>query len=186
MSRIGKKPVSLPSGVTALLQNTLLVITGPLGKIERAMVPEVRVKIDGSSIVLERSARSLRHNQMYGLMRTLIANMVEGVTKGFTKMLEMKGVGYRAQVSGKDLELSAGFSHPISIKAPHGISFKVEENVRITVSGIEKDLVGKIAAEIRRIRKPEPYKGKGIYYIINGQPEKIIRKEGKRAATSTT
>lgn len=184
MSRIGRKPIALPSGVAARVEGGRILVEGPKGKLSQEVFPEVEVKIDNGVIVLERKEQTPLHNQMHGLLRTLIANLVEGVTKGFSKTLEMKGVGYRAQVKGKDLILSVGFSHPVEIKAPEGIEFKVEESVRIIVSGIRKDQVGQVAATIRSIRKPEPYQGKGIYYVVDGELETIIRKEGKRAAAA--
>ncbi|MEI6221769.1 MAG: 50S ribosomal protein L6 [bacterium] len=182
MSRIGKQPVQIPSGVTVKVDDANITVVGPKGTLSQPMLPEIAVIVKDNQVILERKQQTLRHGQMFGLLRTLVANMVEGVTNGFTKVLEMKGVGYRAQVKGKALEISAGFSHPIKIDPPQGIEFKVEENTKILIHGSKKDQVGQIAASIRSIRKPEPYKGKGIYYVINGQPEKIIRKEGKRAA----
>ncbi len=184
MSRIGKKPIDLPTGVSATVENNDIIIKGPKGILKQAIFPEVTIKIENSKIVLEKSGNTPKHDQMQGLLRTLIANMVEGVSNLFSKTLEMKGVGFKAQVKGKNLIISAGFSHPIELAALPNIEYKVEDNTRIIVSGIKKDQVGQIAATIKAIRKPEPYKGKGIYYIINGKLETIIRKEGKRAAAS--
>ncbi len=176
MSRIGKQPIAIPEGVDVKIDGDFVIIKGPKGELKNKIRPEIKVEIKDKQIILK-PVKSLRDTQaLWGTYRSLIANMTQGVTKGFEKKLEIEGVGYKANLEGKDLILNLGYSHSIKIKAPEGIELKVEKNV-ITVSGTDKQLVGQIAAEIRSKRKPEPYKGKGIRY----QGEVVRRKTGKKA-----
>lgn len=193
MSRIGKHPVQIPAGVTATVEGSCVTVKGPKGELERTFSPLVSIELDGDLITVKvprtPETKDLSHeefkqtksykaaNAMQGLTRTLIANMVEGVSKGFQKRLELTGVGYRATLKGKDLDLSLGYSHPILYVCPENISFEVPDNTHIVVNGIAKEQVGQVAAEIRAKRPPEPYKGKGIHY----QGEHIRRKLGKAA-----
>jgi large subunit ribosomal protein L6 len=184
MSRIGKQPIPLPSGVTISIEPERVTVNGPRGelseRIHRDMeVERVSVENDaaGEQLVVRRPTDRGEHRALHGLTRSLIANMVTGVTDGFEKRLEIQGVGYRAQLRGRDLELALGYSHPVSIKAPDGIEFEVPQPTRIVVKGASKQQVGEIAANIRKARKPEPYKGKGIRY----EGEYVARKVGKRA-----
>jgi len=177
MSHIGKKLIKIPEGIEIKLENDFIIIKGPKGEIKNRLRPEIKVEIENKEIKLKPVIFHKESKALWGTYRSLIANMVEGATKGFSKSLELVGVGYRANLEGKDLILSLGYSHLIKIKAPAGIDFKVEKNT-ITVSGIDKQLVGQIAAEIREKRKPEPYKGKGVRY----KGEIIKRKAGKKAA----
>ena len=174
MSRIGKKPVPLPEGVRAELSGTVLTVTGPKGTLTRELRPEMRITIEDGAIRVERPSDARRHRAFHGLTRNLVANMVEGVSKGFTRVLEINGVGYRAQVQGRTLELNLGYSHPISFPLAEGVEAAVEKNTLI-LRGIDKELLGQTAANIRAMRPPEPYKGKGIKY----QEERILRKAGK-------
>lgn len=177
MSRIGKKPIVIPAGVKIALNGQQVRIEGPKGKLERELHDQVEVRVDADQIQV-----SPRGDQtgsaLQGLTRTLVANMVEGVTKGFTRALEINGVGYRAELKGTTLNLALGFSHPIEYPLPAGISAEVDKQTKITVSGIDKELVGATAAKIRSFRPPEPYKGKGIKYA----DERILRKAGKAGA----
>ena len=175
MSRIGKNPVPLPDKVTVSLDGLTVKVKGPKGELERTLPEGVSVSQDNNSIVVAPTSNKRISRERHGLCRTLIANMVEGVSNGFSKNLEIVGVGSRAQVKGKTLVVSAGYSHPVEIEAPEGITFKVENNTKVTVSGIDKELVGNEAAKVRAIRPPEPYKGKGIKY----EGERILRKAGK-------
>lgn len=177
MSKIGKIPIILKEGVTVIIEGTKLVVSGPKGTLSYITPPEVNIQINEGKIIvtLKKEAQELG-KAAFGLTRSLIANMVKGVTEGFQKKLELTGVGYRALMQGKDLSISVGFSHPVKVSAPEGIQFVVSENI-IVVSGIDKGLVGNVAASIRAIRKPEPYKGKGIKYL----GERIRRKAGKAA-----
>ncbi len=193
MSRIGKHPVPIPAGVTATVEGTTVTVKGPKGEIERTFSNLLVIELDGEQIVVKiprtPGTEELTHeefkqtksykaaNAMQGLTRTLIANMVEGVNTGFAKRLELTGVGYRAALKGKDLDLSLGYSHPILYVCPENISFEVPDNTHIVVNGISKEQVGQVAAEIRAKRPPEPYKGKGIHY----EGEHIRRKLGKAA-----
>lgn len=179
MSRIGKKPIALTSGVSVSSNGRLLQVSGPKGELSLKLRPEVDALLDGNSLVVKPAKDSRRTSAYWGLTRALIAGMVEGVSQGFRKKLEIEGIGYRATLDGGSLELALGFSHPVRVKAPPGIVFKVEKNV-ITVEGIDKELVGNVAAGIRKLRPPEPYKGKGIRYV----GEKIRRKAGKKAVSS--
>jgi large subunit ribosomal protein L6 len=177
MSRIGKQPVEIPSGVDVVVDGQRVAVTGPRGSLEQTFHPEVRITKDDGTIVVERTSDDGFHRGLHGLTRTLIANMVEGVTKGYEKRLEIVGVGYRAVLKGADLELALGFSHPVHVPAPKGIEFEVPAPTRITIRGIDKQLVGEVAANIRKVRKPEPYKGKGVRY----EGEFVRKKAGKAA-----
>lgn len=174
MSRIGKQPILLPSGVTITVDDATIAVSGPKGNLSQFTMPGIDVKVEGDQVVVTRQSEAREHRSKHGLMRTLVSNMVTGVTSGFEKKLEISGVGYRAAVEGAKLKLALGFSHDVYFDIPSGISIAVEQNV-ITVSGISKQQVGQIAAEIRALKKPEPYKGKGIKYA----DERIIRKSGK-------
>jgi large subunit ribosomal protein L6 len=178
MSRIGKKPVPLPAGVTAALEGQVLRVKGPRGELERRVHPELGVKVETGKIEVARPSDEARHKALHGLTRTLIANMVEGVTKGFQKTLEIQGVGYKAESNQGGVTVHVGYSHPVSYRAPEGITFAIEANTVIRISGPDKELVGQVAAELRQIRPPEPYKGKGIRY----QGERVRRKAGKTGA----
>lgn len=175
MSRIGKKPVQIPSGVTVTLNGSTLVVKGPKGELTHEIHPNVVVKIDNDIVTFEIKEETKENKALWGLTRALTANMVQGVTEGFEKKLELVGVGYRVKTVGKNLELTVGFSHPVSVEAPAGITFEVADNKNISIQGIDKHMVGQVAANIRKIRKPEPYKGKGIKYI----DEVVRRKPGK-------
>jgi large subunit ribosomal protein L6 len=177
MSRIGKQPVDIPSGVDVVVDGTRVAVTGPRGSLEQTFHREVRITKDDGTIVVERTSDDGFHRGLHGLTRTLIANMVEGVTKGYEKRLEIVGVGYRAVLKGSDLELALGFSHPVHVQAPKGIEFEVPTPTRITIRGNDKQMVGEVAANIRKIRKPEPYKGKGVRY----EGEFVRKKAGKAA-----
>ncbi|MDV3351828.1 50S ribosomal protein L6 [Leptolyngbyaceae cyanobacterium CCMR0082] len=175
MSRIGKKPVPVPSGVTVSINAQSVVVKGPKGELSRILPGEVNITQEGEQVIVTRQDESRAARACHGLSRTLIANMVEGVSKGFEKRLEIKGVGYRAAVKGKTLNMNLGYSHPVEFEPPKGIEFKVENNTNIIVSGIDKELVGTVAAKIRDARPPEPYKGKGVRYL----GEMVRRKAGK-------
>ncbi len=176
MSRIGKKPVVVPSGVTATLAESLLTIKGPKGEMKLAISDEVICKVEGANISVQPKSDSNRSRAFWGMQRTLVNNLVTGVTQGFTEVLEMVGVGYKANVQGKVLNLALGFSHDVTYPIPDGISIKCPDATTIEISGSDKQKVGQIAAEIRKYRKPEPYKGKGVKY----RGEQIFRKEGKK------
>ena len=175
MSRIGKNPVPLPDKVSVSLDGLTVTVKGPKGELQRTLPDGVTITQDNNSIVVAPTSNKRTSRERHGLCRTLVANMVEGVSNGFSKNLEIVGVGSRAQVKGKTLVVSAGYSHPVEMEAPEGITFKVENNTKVTVSGIDKELVGNEAAKVRAIRPPEPYKGKGIKY----EGERILRKAGK-------
>ena len=177
MSRIGRKPIPVPAGVTVSIEPDVVRVNGPKGELSERVHRDITVTQDGDALVVTRPTDRGPHRALHGLTRSLVANMVEGVTAGYTKTLEIQGVGYRAQLRGKDLELALGYSHPVSIKAPDGIEFEVPQPTRVIVRGISKQLVGEIAANIRKQRPPEPYKGKGIRY----EGEYVARKVGKRA-----
>jgi large subunit ribosomal protein L6 len=177
MSRIGRQPISVPAGVTVAIEPERVTVNGPKGELFERVNREIAVVQDGDVITVTRPTDRGEHRALHGLTRTLIFNMVVGVTDGFEKRLEIQGVGYRAALRGTDLELALGYSHPVSIKAPEGIEFEVPQPTRITVRGASKQQVGEIAAFIRKQRKPEPYKGKGIRY----EGEYVARKVGKRA-----
>lgn len=175
MSRIGKLPVEIPEKVDVKVDENLVVVKGPRGELSQEFNPNISISIEDGQVIVKRSSDSREDRSLHGLTRSLINNMVEGVSKGFEKKLEMVGVGYTAKVNGKELELSIGYSHPVIIEAEENIEFEVEKNTQITVKGIDKQQVGQVAAMIRAVREPEPYKGKGIKYI----DEHIRRKVGK-------
>ena len=177
MSRIGRKPIELPSGVLVALSPGRVQVNGPLGELSQIVPARMQIEKIEAEIVVTRPTNRGEDRALHGLTRTLVANMVEGVTKGFEKHLEIQGVGYRAQLKGTELELAVGFSHPVTIKPRAGISFEVPIPTQIVVKGIDKQAVGQTAAEIRKVRPPEPYKGKGIRY----RDEQVRRKVGKRA-----
>jgi large subunit ribosomal protein L6 len=177
MSRIGRKPIQIPEGVKITLNGSEIVAEGPKGTLSREIPTEVSVTVDNSTIVVNRLSENKRGRSFHGLVRTLIANMVTGVSDGFDKALEISGVGYRAEIQNDILTLFVGFSKPVEYKIPEGVSIKVDRQVNMVVSGIDKEFVGRVAAEIRSVRKPEPYKGKGIRYA----GEKVRRKVGKSA-----
>lgn len=177
MSRIGKMPVSIPAGVTVEFIDRTMKVQGPKGALSQQVEPEIGIKIEDGQAVVEIIEETKRSNALSGLYRSLLNNMVIGVTQGFSKQLEMAGVGHRASMQGSNLQLSVGFSHPVVVNPPANISFAVAENTKITVTGIDKEQVGQVAAEIRGVKPPEPYKGKGIHYM----GEHIRRKAGKAA-----
>jgi len=177
MSRIGKQPIELPSGVNVAISPGRVQVNGPLGELSQNVPARMQIEQDDGSLVVKRPTERGDDRALHGLTRSLIANMVEGVTKGFEKRLELQGVGYRATLRGTDLELNVGFSHPVVVKPPQGISFEVPDTTSVLVKGIDKQQVGEIAAEVRKVRPPEPYKGKGIRY----EGEYVRRKVGKRA-----
>ncbi|MFO8237251.1 MAG: 50S ribosomal protein L6 [Prochlorococcaceae cyanobacterium] len=175
MSRIGKAPIPVPDKVTVSLNGLDVTVQGPKGELSRTLPEGVSISQEGTTIVVTPSGDNRRSRERHGLCRTLVANMVEGVSQGFSRKLEITGVGYRAAVQGKKLVVSAGYSHPVELVPPEGISFAVEGNTTVVVSGANKELVGNEAAKVRAIRPPEPYKGKGIKY----EGERILRKAGK-------
>jgi len=178
MSRIGRSPIPVPSGVTVAVADDSVTVTGPQGSLARTIPGGITVRQDGDVLVVERPDDERTHRALHGLTRSLVANMVTGVTQGFSKELEIVGVGYRATAKGPSaLELALGFSHPVNVEAPDGISFEVPVPTRIVVRGIDKERVGQVAADIRKLRKPEPYKGKGVRYA----GERVLRKAGKAA-----
>ena len=177
MSRIGKKPVPLPKGVTAAVQGRALTVKGPKGELSRTFHPDMTLAVEADTIVVKRPSDESRHKALHGLSRTLVANMVEGVTKGFQKALEIQGVGYKAEPKPFGVQLVVGYSHPVPYHAPKGIKITVDNNVLVKVEGMDKELVGQVAAELRAVKPPEPYKGKGIRY----QGEQVRRKAGKTA-----
>ena len=176
MSRIGKKPVPLPKGVTATVEGKTVKVKGPKGELKVTLVPEVDASVDDAGITVTPRKEMDNAAAMWGMSRTLVNNLVQGVTNGFTQKLEIQGVGYRAAVQGKNLNLQLGFSHDVAYPIPAGITITAEKPTAITVSGIDKQLVGQVAAEIRSYRRPEPYKGKGVRY----EGEYVRRKEGKK------
>ena len=175
MSRIGRLPIAVPSTVDVTIEGRRLTVKGPKGTLTRDLHPDITVSREDGSLVVTRPTEQKNHKQLHGLTRTLVNNMVVGVTDGYRKGLEITGVGYRAALNGQKLTLNLGYSHPIEIDPPAGISFEVENPTRLAVVGIDKELVGQIAARVRSTRKPEPYKGKGVRYA----GEKIRRKAGK-------
>ena len=176
MSRIGKKPVAIPSGVTADIDNGTLTVKGPKGTLSLGLVDDVEYKLEGDEISVKPANDTRRSRDFWGMQRTLVSNLVEGVTEGYTKVLEISGVGYRAQAQGKKLKLQLGYSHDVDLDVPEGLEVKTPDQTTVEISGIDKQAVGQFAAEVRRWRKPEPYKGKGIKY----RGEYIFRKEGKK------
>jgi large subunit ribosomal protein L6 len=177
MSRIGRQPIPVPAGVTIAIDTDRVTVNGPKGELSERIPRDIQVEHVGDEVLVKRPTDRGEHRALHGLTRTLVANMVQGVTDGFEKRLEIQGVGYRAQLRGRDLELALGYSHPVPVKAPDGIEFEVPQPTRIVVRGASKQQVGEIAAYIRKQRKPEPYKGKGIRY----EGEYVARKVGKRA-----
>lgn len=175
MSRIGKRPISIPDKVTVAIDGQSVTVKGPKGNLSRTLPAEVEISQEGETVLVKQRDESRAARQRHGLSRTLIANMVEGVSQGFQRRLEIIGVGYRAQVQGQNLTLNMGYSHPVQIEPPNGIQFAVEGNTNVLVSGIDKEIVGNTAARIRAVRPPEPYKGKGIRYV----GEVVKRKAGK-------
>jgi large subunit ribosomal protein L6 len=177
MSRIGKMPITVPAGVTVTIDGSTVTAKGPKGELSRTFRPIIKIEQEGDTITVTRPDDSREAKAQHGLVRTLVANMVEGVSTGFSKKLQLVGVGYRAALKGSDLEMQLGYSHPVSVKCPEGIKFEVPQPTEIVVSGPSKEQVGQVAADIRKWRKPEPYKGKGIRY----EGEYIRRKLGKAA-----
>ena len=180
MSRIGKLPVPLPSGVKCELKDSHLKVTGSKGTLERTLHPDMQVEIKDNEIVVARPSERKEHRALHGLTRALINNMVTGVSEGFVRKLVIEGVGYRASLQGKNLNLVLGFSHPVSLTPPEGITYAVDGTQTVVVGGVDKQQVGQVAADIRALRKPEPYKGKGIRY----EDERIRRKVGKAGAAA--
>jgi large subunit ribosomal protein L6 len=176
MSRIGKKPVEIPSGVEIKLSNNHLVVKGPKGELKRDLHPKMIVRHEDNKIIVERPDDHRLYRSLHGLTRTLVSNMVDGVTKGYERVLEINGVGYKAEAKGNILVLNMGYSHPVNFELPAGVTAVVEKQTLIRLSSIDKELVGQVAANVRKVRKPEPYKGKGIKYA----EETILRKEGKK------
>lgn len=175
MSRIGRKPIEVPSGVDVSFDNTVITIKGPKGSLSRELHKDIKVSVENNVITVERPSDNKLHRSLHGTTRSVVNNMVSGVTNGFSRTLELVGVGYRASKSGDKLVLNVGYSHPVEITPEPGIEFEVPSNTKIIVNGINKERVGEYAAKIRSVRAPEPYKGKGIKY----EGERIIRKEGK-------
>ncbi len=178
MSRIGKAPVAIPQGTKVHVSEGRVRAEGPKGKLERALPPDVAVRVEGSTLKVERSDDGRRARSMHGLARQLVANMIDGVAKGFTRVLEINGVGYRAEPRGNILFLTLGYSHPIAYQLPAGVTAKVERQVIVTLEGPDREILGEVAAALRELRPPEPYKGKGVKYT----EETIKRKAGKSAA----
>lgn len=177
MSRIGKQPIPVPSGVEVQIEGSTVTVKGPKGSLTQTFNEDMTVTLDQGVLAVSRPSDERGHRSLHGLTRTLLSNMVTGVSEGFSKNLEIVGVGYRAELKGSDIQLALGFSHPVLVKAPEGISFEVPAPTKITVRGIDKQRVGQVAAEIRSWRKPEPYKGKGVRY----EGEHVRRKLGKTA-----
>lgn len=178
MSRIGKKPVTLPKGVAIDLQGSTVAVKGPRGELRRTLHPEMKLALADGTFTVERPSEDKRHKSLHGLTRTLVQNMVEGVSKGFIKTLEIQGVGYKAEAKPYGVNLIVGYSHPVKYEAPKGIKISVENNTVVKIEGADKEVVGQVAAELRSVRPPEPYKGKGIRY----QGEQVRRKAGKTGA----
>ena len=178
MSRIGKKPIEIPQGVDVKLEEGMVTTRGPLGTLSYLIPSGISVNIQDRQIVVTRASDQKHHKALHGLVRSLVNNMVDGVTTGFTKVLEIEGIGYRVTRQGDTITLAVGYSHPVDVTAPKGITFEVEGQTKIIVKGVDKQLVGQVAAEIRNVRKPEPYKGKGIRY----SKEVVRRKVGKTGA----
>jgi large subunit ribosomal protein L6 len=179
MSRIGKQPIPIPPSLQVQIEGTSITVRGPKGELHREVHPDIRLHLEDGRLIVTRPSDRPHHRALHGLTRALLANMVTGVESGFSKTLELHGVGYRAQQRGSDIQVAVGFSHPVDVKAPPGITLEVDGTNRIRVRGLDKELVGQVAAEIRRIRPPEPYKGKGIRY----EGEHVRRKAGKAGKT---
>jgi len=175
MSRIGRKPVPVPNGVTVTVNGPAITVKGPKGELSRKLHPDMQVKLENGTLTVERPSDEDRHRALHGLTRSLIANMVEGVTQGYKKQLEITGVGYKAEVKPFGLQLALGYSHPVEYRAPAGIKLTAPQPTAVVIEGADKEKVGQVAAEIRALRKPEPYKGKGVKY----QGEQVRRKAGK-------
>jgi large subunit ribosomal protein L6 len=178
MSRIGRRPITLPAGVTASIEGNAVTVKGPKGTLSRRLPAEMSAALEGNVLTVARPSDATQHKALHGLSRTLVANMVEGVANGYKKSLDIQGVGYKAEPKPYGINLVVGFSHPVEIRAPAGIKLVVEGGTQVRVEGIDKELVGQIAAEIRSVRPPEPYKGKGIRYV----GEVVRRKAGKTGA----
>jgi large subunit ribosomal protein L6 len=178
MSRIGKKPVTVPQGVTLDLKGSEVAVKGPKGELRRQLHPEMQLALADGVFTVTRPSEEQKHKALHGLTRTLVQNMIDGVSKGFTKTLEIQGVGYKAEAKPYGVNLVVGFSHPVKYEAPKGIKISVENNTTVKIEGADKEKVGQVAAELRAVRPPEPYKGKGIRY----QGEQIRRKAGKTGA----
>ena len=175
MSRVGKVPIAIPSGVEVQIKGAHITVKGPKGELSRDLIPDMKLNLSDGVLTVDRPSDQSRHRAAHGLTRTLIANMVTGVSEGYAKTLELQGVGYRAQMQGKSLVLAVGYSHTVEVPPPPGIEFEVEGTTRVTVRGINKEDVGQAAADVRKVRPPEPYKGKGIRYV----GEYVRRKAGK-------
>jgi len=175
MSRIGRKPVPVPNGVTVTVNGPAITVKGPKGELSRKLHPDMQVKVENGTVTVDRPSDEDRHRALHGLTRSLIANMVEGVTQGYKKQLEITGVGYKAEVKPFGLQLALGYSHPVEYRAPAGIKLSAPQPIVVVIEGADKEKVGQVAAEIRALRKPEPYKGKGVKY----QGEQVRRKAGK-------
>jgi large subunit ribosomal protein L6 len=178
MSRIGRKPIPVPKNVTATVEGQTVKVKGPKGELERRLHASMAISLDDGSIVVQRPSDEPNHRALHGLTRTLVANMVDGVTKGYSKQLEIVGVGYKAETRPYGLQLALGFSHPVEYRAPKGIKLTAPQPTQIVIEGADKELVGQVAAELRSLRPPEPYKGKGIKYL----GEQVRRKAGKAGA----
>jgi large subunit ribosomal protein L6 len=178
MSRIGRKPVTVPKGVTLQLEGNSVAVKGPRGELRRSLHPDMQIAFDKDQFTVARPSEEKRHKALHGLTRTLVQNMVDGVSKGFSKTLEIQGVGYKAEAKPYGVNLIVGYSHPVKYEAPKGIKISVDNNVVVKIEGADKELVGQVAAELRSVRPPEPYKGKGIRY----QGEHVRRKAGKTGA----
>ncbi len=178
MSRIGRQPVTVPKGVTLQLEGNSVAVKGPRGELRRSLHPDMQIALDKDQFTVARPSEEKRHKALHGLTRTLVQNMVEGVSKGFRKTLEIQGVGYKAEAKPYGVNLIVGYSHPVKYEAPKGIKISVDNNVVVKIEGADKELVGQVAAELRSVRPPEPYKGKGIRY----QGEHVRRKAGKTGA----
>jgi large subunit ribosomal protein L6 len=178
MSRIGKKPVTVPKGVTLQLQDHTVAVKGPKGELRRTLHEEMQLTFDKDQFTIARPSEDQKHKALHGLTRTLVQNMVEGVSRGFSKTLEIQGVGYKAEAKPYGVNLVVGYSHPVKYEAPKGIKISVENNTTVKIEGADKELVGQVAAELRSVRPPEPYKGKGIRYV----GEQVRRKAGKTGA----
>lgn len=175
MSRVGRKPIPIPSGIDVKVDKNSISVKGPKGQLKQNFHPRIGIKLDAGNILVSRSSDDKLDRSLHGLTRSIVANMITGVTKGYEKALEISGVGYRAQVQGRSLMLTLGFSHPVEFKLPEGIDAAVDKQTNVTIKGIDKYLVGQVAANIRSLKLPEPYKGKGIKY----SDEVVRRKEGK-------